>query len=336
MLSVPLTFFAGLGGAGKAGVLVKGSNFLEALASVDTVVFDKTGTLTQGVFCVSGIYHNTIAEEELVELAALAESGSVHPISRSLRQAYGQQIARNRISNIQEISGSGVIATVDGKEVAAGNARLMNHLGLQYPDAQRPGTIVHVACDGVYLGQILISDVEKPTAAAAVQALKKVGIRQTVMLTGDNESVAKQVAKNLGIDRYFSQLLPGDKVEKVEQLLHKRGKLAFVGDGINDAPVLSRADVGIAMGVLGSDAAIEAADVVLMDDDPMKISDAIRISRKCVRIVRQNIIFALGVKLACLVLGALGLTNLWIAIFADVGVMVLAVLNAIRAMMVKK
>ena len=336
VLSVPLTFFAGLGGAGKAGVLVKGSNFLEALASVDTVVFDKTGTLTQGVFCVSGIYHNAIAEEKLVELAALAESGSVHPISRSLRQAYGQQIDRNRVSNIQEISGSGVIATVDGKEVAVGNARLMNHLGLQYPDAQRPGTIVHVACDGVYLGQILISDVEKPTAAAAVQALKKAGIRQTVMLTGDNESVAKQVAKNLGIDRYFSQLLPGDKVEKVEQLLHKRGKLAFVGDGINDAPVLSRADVGIAMGVLGSDAAIEAADVVLMDDDPMKISDAIRISRKCVRIVRQNIIFALGVKLACLVLGALGLTNLWIAIFADVGVMVLAVLNAIRAMMVKK
>lgn len=336
VLSVPLTFFAGLGGAGKAGVLVKGSNFLEALASVDTVVFDKTGTLTQGVFCVSGIYHNTIAEEKLVELAALAESGSVHPISRSLRQAYGQQIDRNRVSNIQEISGSGVIATVDGKEVAVGNARLMNHLGLQYPDAQHPGTIVHVACDGVYLGQILISDVEKPTAAAAVQALKKAGIRQTVMLTGDNESVAKQVAKNLGIDRYFSQLLPGDKVEKVEQLLHKRGKLAFVGDGINDAPVLSRADVGVAMGVLGSDAAIEAADVVLMDDDPMKISDAIRISRKCVRIVRQNIIFALGVKLACLVLGALGLTNLWIAIFADVGVMVLAVLNAIRAMMVKK
>ena len=337
VLSVPLTFFAGLGGAGKAGVLIKGSNYLEALSKVDLVVFDKTGTLTQGVFKVSGIYHNTVEEATLVELAALAESGSVHPISRSLRQAYDKEIDRSRVSDIREISGSGVIARVDGREVAAGNDRLMNHLGISFPEAQQAGTIVHVACDGVYLGQILISDVEKPTASAAVQALKKVGIKQTVMLTGDAESVAKQVAANLGIDRYFSQLLPGDKVEKVEQLLSdRRGKLAFVGDGINDAPVLSRADVGIAMGVLGSDAAIEAADVVLMDDDPMKIASAIGISRKCMRIVTQNIVFALGVKLACLVLGALGLTNLWIAIFADVGVMVLAVLNAIRAMMVKK
>ena len=337
VLSVPLTFFAGLGGAGKAGVLIKGSNYLEALSKVDLVVFDKTGTLTQGVFKVSGIYHNTVEESALVELAALAESGSVHPISKSLRQAYGKEIDRSRVSDIREISGSGVIARVDGREVAAGNDRLMRQLSISFPEAQRAGTVVHVACDGVYLGQILISDVEKPTAAAAVQALKKVGIKHTVMLTGDAESVARQVAHNLNIDRYFSHLLPGDKVEKVEQLLSdRRGKLAFVGDGINDAPVLSRADVGIAMGVLGSDAAIEAADVVLMDDDPMKIASAIGISRKCMRIVTQNIVFALGVKLACLVLGALGLTNLWIAIFADVGVRVLAVLNAIRAMMVKK
>ena len=337
VLSVPLTFFAGLGGAGKAGVLIKGSNYLEALSRVDLVVFDKTGTLTQGVFKVSGIYYNTVEEAALVELAALAESGSVHPISKSLRQAYGKELDRSRVSDIREISGSGVIARVDGREVAAGNDRLMNQLSITFPKAQRAGTVVHVACDGVYLGQILISDVEKPTASVAVQALKKAGIKQTVMLTGDAESVARQVAENLGIDRYFSQLLPGDKVEKVEQLLSdRRGKLAFVGDGINDAPVLSRADVGIAMGVLGSDAAIEAADVVLMDDDPVKIASAIGISRKCMRIVRQNIVFALGVKLACLVLGALGLTNLWIAIFADVGVMVLAVLNAIRAMMVKR
>ena len=337
VLSVPLTFFAGLGGAGKAGVLVKGSNYLEALAKVDCVVFDKTGTLTQGVFQVSGIYHNTIEESALIELAALAESGSVHPISRSLRQAYGREIDRSRVSELQEISGSGVVAKVDGREVAAGNARLMKHLGIAYPEAQCPGTVVHVACNGVYLGQILISDVEKPTSSMAIKTLKKAGIKQTVMLTGDAETVAHQVAQHIGIDRYFSQLLPGDKVEKVEQLLTStRGKLAFVGDGINDAPVLSRADVGIAMGVLGSDAAIEAADVVLMDDDPMKIASAIGISRKCMRIVHQNIVFALGVKLACLVLGALGLTNLWIAIFADVGVMVLAVLNAIRAMMVKK
>ena len=336
VLSVPLTFFAGLGGASKAGVLVKGANYIEELSQVDCVVFDKTGTLTQGVFHVSGIYHNTIEPEKLIEYAALAESGSLHPISKGLRQAYGKEIDRSRVSDIREIGGSGVIAQVDRVEVAAGNARLMASLGIACPDAQQPGTIVHVALDGQYAGQILISDVEKPNAAPAVAALKKLGVKHTVMLTGDADAVARQVADNLRIDRYFSQLLPGDKVEKVEQLLqNRRGKLAFVGDGINDAPVLSRSDVGIAMGVLGSDAAIEAADVVLMDDDPLKIAAAIRVSRKCMAIVRQNIIFALGVKLICLALGALGLTNLWMAIFADVGVMVLAVLNAIRAMMVK-
>jgi Cd2+/Zn2+-exporting ATPase len=337
VLSVPLTFFAGLGGASRAGVLVKGANFLEELSKVDTVVFDKTGTLTQGVFQVTGIYHNTIAEPELIEYAALAESSSLHPISRSLQQAYGKEIDRSRVTDIREIAGSGVIAKVDGREVAAGNYRMMDALGISCPDSSLPGTVVHMAIDGQYMGQILISDAEKPNTAAAVQALKKAGVRRTVMLTGDREAVAAQVAQSLDIDNYYSQLLPGDKVEKVEQLLEsKRGKLAFVGDGINDAPVLSRADVGIAMGVLGSDAAIEAADVVLMDDDPMKIARAIAIARKCMAIVRQNVIFALGVKFACLVLGALGLTNLWIAIFADVGVMVLAVLNAIRAMLVKK
>ena len=336
VLSVPLTFFAGLGGASKAGVLIKGANFLEELAKVDTVVFDKTGTLTQGVFRVSGIYHNRIEPEKLVEYAALAESSSLHPISKSLRQAYGREIDRSRVSDIREMSGGGVLAKVDGREVAAGNARLMTSLGISCPEAARPGTVVHVALDGQYVGQILISDVIKPNAAPALKALKKTGVRQTVMLTGDNEAVARQVAGELGLDRHFSQLLPENKVEKVELLLqNSRGKLAFVGDGINDAPVLSRADVGIAMGVLGSDAAIEAADVVLMDDDPMKIAKAIHISRKCMAIVRQNIVFALGVKLICLVLGALGMTNLWMAIFADVGVMVLAVLNAIRAMMVK-
>lgn len=337
VLSVPLTFFAGLGGASHAGVLVKGANFLEELAKVDTVVFDKTGTLTQGVFQVTGIYHNTIEKEKLIEYAALAESSSLHPISRSLQQAYGQPIDRNRVMGIREIAGSGVVAMVDGREVAAGNHRLMDSMGIHYPNAGLPGTVVHVAIDGAYMGQILISDAEKPNAAAALQALKKAGIRRTVMLTGDREAVAAAVAQNLGIDSYYSQLLPGDKVERVEQLLKtSRGKLAFVGDGINDAPVLSRADVGIAMGVLGSDAAIEAADVVLMDDDPMKIARAIGVARKCMAIVGQNIVFALGVKFICLVLGALGLTNLWIAIFADVGVMVLAVLNAIRAMLVKK
>ena len=337
VLSVPLTFFAGLGGAGRAGVLVKGANYLEELSKVDTVVFDKTGTLTQGVFQVTGIYHNTISEAELIEAAALAEGSSLHPISRSLQQAYGKSIERNRVTDIREIAGSGVMAKVDGREVAAGNHRLMEQLGISCPDSLLPGTVVHISIDGVYAGQILISDAQKPNAAAAVQSLKKAGVRRTVMLTGDREAVAAQVARDLGLDSYYSQLLPDDKVEKVEQLMEiKRGRLAFVGDGINDAPVLSRADVGIAMGVLGSDAAIEAADVVLMDDDPMKIARAIAIARKCMAIVRQNVIFALGVKFACLVLGALGLTNLWIAIFADVGVMVLAVLNAIRAMMVKK
>ncbi len=337
VLSVPLTFFAGLGGASRAGVLVKGANYLEALAKVDTVVFDKTGTLTQGVFQVSGIHHNTVEKETLLEYAALAESSSLHPISKSLRQAYGKALDRSRVTDIREIAGSGVLARVDGREVAAGNARLMDSLQIAFPAQTLPGTVVHVAIDGQYLGQILISDLEKPNAAAAIAALKKAGVQQTVMLTGDNEAVARQVAQSLHIDRYFSQLLPGDKVHKVEQLLQAQGgKLAFVGDGINDAPVLSRADVGIAMGVLGSDAAIEAADVVLMDDDPMKITHALRVSRKCMAIVRQNIVFALGVKLVCLVLGALGMTSLWMAIFADVGVMVLAVLNAVRAMMVKK
>ncbi len=337
VLSVPLTFFAGLGGASRAGVLVKGSNYLETLSKVECVVFDKTGTLTQGVFQVSGIYHNTIEKEKLLEYAALAESGSLHPISKSLRQAYGKELDHSRVTDIRELSGSGVVARVDGREVAAGNARLMDSLQIASPAQQLPGTVVHVAIDGQYMGQILISDLEKSNAAAAIAALKKTGVKQTVMLTGDAEAVACQVAQNLGLNSYYSQLLPGDKVEKVEQLLAaNKGKLAFVGDGINDAPVLSRADVGIAMGVLGSDAAIEAADVILMDDDPMKIVSAIRISRKCMAIVRQNIVFALGVKLVCLLLGALGMASLWMAIFADVGVMVLAVLNAVRAMMVKK
>ena len=337
VLSVPLTFFAGLGGASKAGVLVKGANFLEELAKVDTVVFDKTGTLTQGVFQVTGVYHAVIEEEKLLEYAALAESGSLHPISKSIRQAYGRELDRSRVTNIREIAGNGVVAQVDGREVAAGNHRLMDALGIVAPVSDLSGTVVHVAVDGQHMGQILISDAVKPNAAPALRALKKAGVRQTVMLTGDREAVASQVAQELSIDSYYSQLLPNDKVEQVEKLLHEQqGKLAFVGDGINDAPVLSRADVGIAMGVLGSDAAIEAADVVLMDDDPMKISSAIAVARKCMRIVRQNIVFALGVKFICLGLGALGLTNLWIAIFADVGVMVLAVLNAIRAMMVKK
>ena len=337
VLSVPLTFFAGLGGASKAGVLVKGANFLEELSKVDCVVFDKTGTLTQGVFRISGVYDHRIEPDALIEYAALAESSSLHPISKSLQLSYGKEIDRSRVSDIREISGSGVIARVDGKEVAAGNHRLMAMLNIACPDTNRVGTVVHVALDGQYMGQILISDVEKPNAEKAVKALKRAGVKRIVMLTGDREAVARQIADKLGIDQYFSQLLPGDKVDKVEQLLlSRKGKLAFVGDGINDAPVLSRADVGIAMGVLGSDAAIEAADVVLMDDDPLKIVSAITVARKCMSIVRQNIVFALVVKFACLILGALGLTNLWIAIFADVGVMVLAVLNAVRAMMVKK
>jgi Cd2+/Zn2+-exporting ATPase len=304
---------------------------------VDTVVFDKTGTLTQGVFQITGVYDNAIEPEKLIEYAALAEISSLHPISRSLQQAHGRPLDRSRVQNIREIAGSGVIATVDGREVAAGNHRLMETLNRTCPASELPGTVVHVAIDGQYMGQILISDAQKPNAAAAVRALRKSGVKHIVMLTGDREAVAARVAADLGIDRYYSQLLPGDKVDRVEQLLaNQKGKLAFVGDGINDAPVLSRADVGIAMGVLGSDAAIEAADVVLMDDDPMKISKAIAVSRKCMAIVGQNIVFALAVKFICLVLGALGMTNLWIAIFADVGVMVLAVLNAIRAMMIPK
>ena len=336
VLSVPLTFFAGLGGMSKAGVLVKGSNYLEALSRVDTVVFDKTGTLTKGVFQVTGIYHNTVDPEKIIEYAAMAESSSSHPIAKGLQNAYGKKIDRSRIGDIQEVSGGGVIATVDGKKVAAGNARLMEQLRISCPKAEKAGTIVHVAVDGAYWGQILISDVEKPNARAAIQSLKKAGVKNIVMLTGDSEAAASQTAKELGISDYYSQLLPGDKVEKVEKLLGQGHKVAFVGDGINDAPVLSRADVGIAMGALGSDAAIEAADVVLMDDDPAKIATAIGHAGRALTIVYENIIFALVIKFACLVLGALGISNMWFAIFADVGVMVLAVLNGIRAMIVKK
>lgn len=336
VLSVPLTFFAGLGGMSKAGVLVKGSNYLEALSRVDTVVFDKTGTLTKGVFQVTGIYHNTVAPEKIIEYAAMAESSSSHPIAKGLQNAYGKKIDRSRIGDIQEVSGGGVIATVDGKKVAAGNARLMEQLRISCPKAEKAGTIVHVAVDGAYWGQILISDVEKPNAKAAIQSLKKAGVKNIVMLTGDSEAAASQTAKELGISDYYSQLLPGDKVAKVEKLLGQGHKVAFVGDGINDAPVLSRADVGIAMGALGSDAAIEAADVVLMDDDPAKIATAIGHAGRALTIVYENIIFALVIKFACLVLGALGISNMWFAIFADVGVMVLAVLNGIRAMIVKK
>lgn len=336
VLSVPLTFFAGLGGAGSVGILVKGSNYLETLSQVDTVVFDKTGTLTQGVFQVTGIYHNTVAPEQLISYAALAESSSSHPIARGIQMAYGQPIDRSRVSDIQEISGGGVLAKVDGHQVAAGNARLMKNLKISCPEDRDVGTVVHVAVDGNYWGQILISDVEKPTARAAIADLKKAGIQNIVMLTGDGETAAAQVAASLGIDRYYSQLLPGDKVERIEDILAESRKVVFVGDGINDAPVLSRADVGIAMGALGADAAIEAADVVLMDDDPAKIAKAICHSRRVLRIVYQNIVFALTVKMVCLLLGALGMTNMWMAIFADVGVMVLAVLNGIRAMRVKK
>lgn len=336
VLSVPLTFFAGLGGAGSVGILVKGSNYLETLSQVDTVVFDKTGTLTQGVFQVTGIYHNTVAPEQLISYAALAESSSSHPIARGIQMAYGQPIDRSRVSDIQEISGGGVLAKVDGHQVAAGNARLMKNLKISCPEDRDVGTVVHVAVDGNYWGQILISDVEKPTARAAIADLKKAGIQNIVMLTGDGETAAAQVAASLGIDRSYSQLLPGDKVERIEDILAESRKVVFVGDGINDAPVLSRADVGIAMGALGADAAIEAADVVLMDDDPAKIAKAICHSRRVLRIVYQNIVFALTVKMVCLLLGALGMTNMWMAIFADVGVMVLAVLNGIRAMRVKK
>ena len=338
VISIPLSFFAGIGGASYEGVLVKGSNYLETMAQTKYVVFDKTGTMTQGVFEVSGVHHNTIPEEQLLEYAALAECSSSHPISKSLQKAYGKPIDRNRVTDIEEISGHGVKAKVDGVEVAAGNAKLMKQMDLPYSECHEVGTIVHVAVDGTYAGHILISDQLKPHAKQAIQDLKRAGITKTVMLTGDMKRVADQVAAELGIDEVHSELLPADKVAKVEELLAKKGekeKLAFVGDGINDAPVLSRADIGIAMGALGSDAAIEAADVVLMDDDPQKIAKAIKISRKCLRIVYENIYFALGIKAICLILGALGIANMWMAIFADVGVMVIAVLNAIRALFVK-
>lgn len=339
VISIPLSFFAGIGGASNAGVLVKGSNYLETLSQTRIVVFDKTGTLTKGVFEVNGIHHSPYSDKQLVEYAALAESASSHPISKSLQAAYGGEIDRSRVSDIREISGQGVTAIVDGHRVAAGNDKLMDAEGVNYIECHSVGTIIHMAIDGEYAGHIVISDVIKPDAREAVAALKKCGVRETVMLTGDAEKVAESVAASLGIDRVYSELLPGDKVDKVEELIKNKGdksKLAFVGDGINDAPVLSRADIGIAMGAMGSDAAIEAADVVLMDDDPMKISKAIKISRKCLRIVYENIVFAIGIKLACLLLVAIGSANMWLAIFADVGVMILAVLNAIRALFVKK
>lgn len=339
VISIPLSFFAGIGGASKEGVLVKGSNYLEALSRTKTIVFDKTGTLTQGVFQVSGIHHSQMEEEKLLEYAALAESASPHPISKSLQKAYGKELDRSRVTDIQEISGQGVTAKVDGTEVAAGNIKLMERLGIPYEDCHQVGTIIHMAVNGAYAGHILISDVEKPKAKEAVTALKKAGIQKTVMLTGDSKKVAAQVAERLGIDEVYSELLPQGKVEKMEELLaHRQEKdeIAFVGDGINDAPVLSRADIGIAMGAMGSDAAIEAADVVLMDDEPLKIAKAIKISRKCLSIVYENIWFAIGIKVICLILGALGIANMWAAIFADVGVMILAVLNAIRALFVKK
>ena len=339
VISIPLSFFAGIGGASNAGVLVKGSNYLETLSQTRIVVFDKTGTLTKGVFEVNGIHHSPYSDKQLVEYAALAESASSHPISKSLQAAYGGEIDRSRVSDIREIGGQGVTAFVDGHRVAAGNDKLMDAEGVNYIECHSVGTIIHMAIDGEYAGHIVISDVIKPDAREAVAALKKCGVRETVMLTGDAEKVAESVAASLGIDRVYSELLPGDKVDKVEELIKSKGdksKLAFVGDGINDAPVLSRADIGIAMGAMGSDAAIEAADVVLMDDDPMKIAKAIKISRKCLRIVYENIVFAIGIKLACLLLVAIGSANMWLAIFADVGVMILAVLNAIRALFVKK
>ena len=338
VISIPLSFFAGIGGAGKAGILVKGSNYLEALANTGTVVFDKTGTLTMGVFDVVDIHHSELDRETMLEYAALAESASSHPIAVSIRKAWGKPIDLSRVGKVEEIGGNGVVVEIDGRQVAAGNSRLMRHLGIEPIECHSAGTIVHMAIGNAYAGHIVISDVIKPDAADAIAALKRAGVRSTVMLTGDGPSAAAQVAEALGIDRVHSDLLPGDKVEKVEELLStkKPGEtLAFVGDGINDAPVLSRADLGIAMGAMGSDAAIEAADVVLMDDDPLKVSKAIRIARKCMGIVRENIIFALGIKLACLVLGALGIANMWLAVFADVGVMILAVLNAIRALFVR-
>ncbi len=339
VISIPLSFFAGIGGASKEGVLVKGSNYLEILSQTKYVVFDKTGTMTKGVFEVNGIHHSTIDNEKLLEYAALAESASSHPISRSLQRAYGKEIDRTRVSDIQEISGNGVTAKVDGVKVAAGNDKLMKHLNIPYQDCHQTGTIIHMAVGGKYAGHIVISDIIKPHSKAAIAELKKAGVDKTVMLTGDTKKVANQVAASLGIDEVYSELLPADKVEKVEELLRVKSgkaKLAFVGDGINDAPVLSRADIGIAMGAMGSDAAIEAADIVLMDDDPIKIAKAIKISRKCLRIVYQNISMALVVKFACLALGAVGIANMYLAIFADVGVMILAVLNAIRCLFVKK
>ena len=338
VISIPLSFFAGIGGASNQGVLVKGSNYLETLAQTSYVVFDKTGTMTQGVFEVSGVHHNEISDEKLLEYAALAECSSSHPISKSLQKAYGKLIDRNRVTDIEEISGNGVTAKVDGISVAAGNAKLMKRLGISYQECHHVGTVIHMAVDGRYEGHILISDILKPHAKEAIAELKKAGIKKTVMLTGDSKRVADQVAKELGIEEVYSELLPADKVSKVEELLHQKSekeKLAFVGDGINDAPVLSRADIGIAMGALGSDAAIEAADIVLMDDDPLKISKAIKIARKCIHIVYENIYFAIGIKILCLILGALGIANMWMAIFADVGVMIIAVLNAIRTLFVK-
>ena len=339
VISIPLSFFAGIGGASRSGVLVKGSNYMETLAQTSCVVFDKTGTLTQGVFAVSSIYPEGMSEDQLLEYAALAESYSGHPISRSLQKAYGKGIDKNRIADVEEISGNGVKAAIDGKEVSVGNDKLMKKLGVSYKELNEVGTVVYVAVDQIFAGSILISDQPKPTAAAAIKALNKAGIRKTVMLTGDRRNVAEHVAKELGISEYYAELLPADKVSGVEKLLagqRSREKLAFVGDGINDAPVLSRADIGIAMGAMGSDAAIEAADIVLMDDDPMKIAKAIKIARKCIRIVYENIYFAIGIKVICLILGALGIANMWAAIFADVGVMVIAVLNAIRALSVKR
>ena len=339
VISIPLSFFAGIGGASRSGVLVKGSNYMETLAQTSCVVFDKTGTLTQGVFAVSSIYPEGMSEDQLLEYAALAESYSSHPISRSLQKAYGKGIDKNRIADVEEISGNGVKAAIDGKEVSVGNDKLMKKLGVSYKELNEVGTVVYVAVDQIFAGSILICDQPKPTAAAAIKALNKAGIRKTVMLTGDRRNVAEHVAKELGISEYYAELLPADKVSGVEKLLagqHSREKLAFVGDGINDAPVLSRADIGIAMGAMGSDAAIEAADIVLMDDDPMKIVKAIKIARKCIRIVYENIYFAIGIKVICLILGALGIANMWAAIFADVGVMVIAVLNAIRALSVKR
>ena len=339
VISIPLSFFAGIGGASKEGVLVKGSNYLEILSQTKYVVFDKTGTMTKGVFEVNGIHHSTIGNEKLLEYAALAESASSHPISKSLQRAYGKEIDRTRVSDIQEISGNGVTAKVDGMEIAAGNDKLMKHLNIPYQDCHQTGTIIHMAVGGKYAGHIVISDIIKPHSKAAIAELKKAGVDKTVMLTGDAKKVANQVASSLGIDEVYSELLPADKVDKVEELLRVKlgkAKLAFVGDGINDAPVLSRADIGIAMGAMGSDAAIEAADIVLMDDDPIKIAKAIKISRKCLRIVYQNIVMALVVKFACLALGAVGIANMYLAIFADVGVMILAVLNAIRCLFVKK